>query len=432
MSDNNSWLDKNLGAQLLSRLVRPGVAQIGMGSTIATRMAQTAHPLPLLDDLEARWQSVFDMQDDALPLVLAQPAQPEANHSWPQKQYSARGSQAKQKPMPVVTPKQTKVAAQETPILMPNPKAEVQTNGKQTFVQPSNAKGETKTAVSPSASATKRQAPSTEPTSAQIVPSQPTSSNKPNTAVSPLPVVRPKQTAVHPQDTNINRKNAPHPSAQGSSNPQVELPATTRNLPPKVTKTAVPTLPTTRRAMPITLPLNKTAATDDARPVLPVVKPKRVANGASQQHTPAPKTAVQFPTVSPKPIDNAQSTSANPAKTSPPLPLVHVSNGEFVSRRHSDSLPLPARKATTHMPVAPAASPTQTSSFTAPSARPSVGVSSNVIQRDSNKTASDGEEPAVDTGNTAVNIDEIVAEVHRQFKRELAIEGERRGVLPWP
>ncbi len=453
MADNNSWLDKNLGAQLLSRLMRPGVVEIGMGQTIAARMAQTVHPLPLLDDLETRWQSVFDMQDDALPLVLAQPAQSGTNHSWPQKQSDARGSQAKQKPMPIVTPKRAKAAPQETP-LIPNPKAGVQTNGKQAFVPPANAKGETKTAVSkPTLAANPQTAPtsSTAPiatktkggsqTTASNQKSTPviasTSSNEPNTAVSALPIVRPKQTAVQP--TNAARKNTPlptmqAPSAQGNK-PKVDIPSAIQAVSPKGTKTKAQASLTMRSTFPAALPQNKPLLTPDTqsvdKPALPVVKPKRVANSISQRYTPAPKTAVQFPTVSPKVTGNTQSTSTSPAKPSSPLPLVHVPNSEPPSRRHSVSLPLPTRKATTPMPATPSASPASTSSFSAPSARPSVGVSSNVIQRDADITEGEAQEPATDMGNTAVDIDEIVAEVHRQFKRELAIEGERRGVVPW-
>ncbi|MCP5013274.1 MAG: hypothetical protein GY942_25115 [Aestuariibacter sp.] len=58
---------------------------------------------------------------------------------------------------------------------------------------------------------------------------------------------------------------------------------------------------------------------------------------------------------------------------------------------------------------------------------------SGVIQRsalDDQTTTAD----MIDQGNAAegtVDINEIVFEVQRQFRRELAIEGERRGATSW-
>jgi hypothetical protein len=52
---------------------------------------------------------------------------------------------------------------------------------------------------------------------------------------------------------------------------------------------------------------------------------------------------------------------------------------------------------------------------------------SGVIQRSETDEAPE----AINAPAEAVDIDEIVAEVQRQFMRELAIEGERRGVTSW-
>jgi hypothetical protein len=50
-----------------------------------------------------------------------------------------------------------------------------------------------------------------------------------------------------------------------------------------------------------------------------------------------------------------------------------------------------------------------------------------VIQRQGNGEAPEETNAPAET----VDIDEIVAEVQRQFMRELAIEGERRGITSW-
>jgi hypothetical protein len=54
---------------------------------------------------------------------------------------------------------------------------------------------------------------------------------------------------------------------------------------------------------------------------------------------------------------------------------------------------------------------------------------SNVIQRAPDLCDSGGD--AGDSAPAAVDVDEIVEEVQRQFMRQLAIEGERRGAMPW-
>jgi hypothetical protein len=70
-----------------------------------------------------------------------------------------------------------------------------------------------------------------------------------------------------------------------------------------------------------------------------------------------------------------------------------------------------------------------TPSYSQPtSAAPTVSsAGSGVIQRQAADEASE----ATDAPAETVDIDEIVAEVQRQFMREMAIEGERRGVSSW-
>ena len=472
MTDNNSWVNENLVAQLLGRLQKPGVAQISMAETIAARMEQTAHPLPLLDDLETRWQSVMEAQDDALPFVFAQPAQPEASPTFQQKHAGNQKRATGQKPLPVVAAKQVKRTRPNnhmpTNTVPAKPSAEQQAaanldTSTNTAVSPplqtsipqpqplispqkSNLKTQPSATEKPATSNTKptvQTKPSLDATSPQVV-SQSISAS-PDTAVPPMPVAKMTQTAVSPttqKQTNPNLNPSPDKQNPASTNSGVANPGVTNpgmaNPAPKnrssVTIKATPIKPRQPGRAPTPLVTaqnnisteNKTAAPKQNR--LPVVKPTKPKKQSAPQHMPAPKTAVQLPEA-PQPTNgHVQSTKPGPRQPAKNLPLIHAAN-QSANARHDASLPMPTRRAATNGPTT---TPSTSPAFAAPAARPSPTTASNVIQRNTDKSAADDvSESATETGGTAVDIDEIVAEVHRQFKRELAIEGERRGVLPW-
>jgi hypothetical protein len=138
-------------------------------------------------------------------------------------------------------------------------------------------------------------------------------------------------------------------------------------------------------------------------PAKPVIKPRATAR----------KAPITFPSAAPA-TANGRSSIANLADR--PLPVVRSEQAQVF--QSSAALPLPKTAVVAPSRPAPAL-PTTASS--------GVSGGSGVIQRQADDEAPEATNALAET----VDIDEIVAEVQRQFMRELAIEGERRGVTSW-
>lgn len=429
MSDNDSWLNENLVMHLLRRLARPGVAEIGMAETILSRMEHTAQPLPLLADLEQRWQNVMDAQADMLPFVYAQPVQPQVEAARNQQQAA------------VVRPKSSKVLANissESPDLKVVKGRRLSSDVKPfpnhlIEQRPSPDASVRQTAVSPKNRSSQQHAPKSNPVGKSVQTQKPKAASAsqarlapetiaarkmseaipdlPVTAVSQLPIVKAKATAVAPS--------VPHSKNKPTS-------AAPKNLPTSAAVKAPEKMSTATKSSPVLAdkPVLKTSA--DKMTDLPVVKPTLPQKLGTPRLPAAAPTAVTLPSVQPTPSPNTTPAKRpNLTNRTGELPLVRADDERMRNGRADLNLPTPASR----VPVRshnPAAAPT----FKPPPARPSQpAVTSNVIQRQVDNEA-DVETPNNEE-ETAVDIDEIVEEVQRQFMRELAIESERRGVLPW-
>jgi len=155
----------------------------------------------------------------------------------------------------------------------------------------------------------------------------------------------------------------------------------------------------------------QTAKTPPARPV---VRPRSTAR----------KAPISFPSATATPSTNSLAANGRSLATSlanGQLPVVRTerSQGQAPQSSQTSALPLPKTAVVTPSRAQPAPS--------LPASAPGSFSSSGVIQR----KADDEAPEATNAPAEAVDIDEIVAEVQRQFMRELAIEGERRGVTSW-
>ncbi len=435
MSDQLSWVDNKLVQRLQSRLVQPGVVQLDMGRSVVSRMEKMVKPQSLVQALGQRWQSALTSQGDYIPFVYAQPPQMEAetavsptqsiSQTPPTQKPTASPAQAEpelilaqeQRPSSAAEPQTTKASQ---PLA-----ARKKTASKTKSAQPASGNAPKETAVSPQPPLVESK-PLTNKKNQQQVAPQPPSATTPTIAAAqqlpgydstsdlPLPVVTAKETSV------------PTTAVSESSLPTVAKTSTAS----KAKVKGIPVNPShSANNSTVVVALQKAASTTPAMPVVPTnTKSVQTANNKAQAttqpkltslprplvkpQTAAPKAPLIFPSATPK-------TASGNGRTEPSIipdnPLPFVRSAPSPSSRPSSNMPLP--KTAVVSPSPPIATPASSAS------------ASGVIQRqpDDDQTASD----MSDMGQEPVDINEIVAEVQRQFKRELAIEGERRGATSW-
>jgi hypothetical protein len=237
---------------------------------------------------------------------------------------------------------------------------------------------------------------------------------KANLAGQPLPVVKAKQAA---SPTAVSR---PTPSAkpirQANGAPAVAAPASDQPLvvvtspttaPPTPAKgqQAAPSTEKGKTERPLVRPKTQVSPQAPVPPAKPVIKPRATAR----------KAPITFPSAtSAAATANGRSQTTNLADGL--LPVVRSEQAQVF--QSPAALPLPKTAVVAPSRPAPAL-PTTASS--------GVSGGSGVIQRSPTDEAPEATNAPAET----VDIDEIVAEVQRQFMRELAIEGERRGVTSW-
>ncbi len=454
MSKHETWVDNNLIQQLQGRKTQPGVINLNMGSDIVLRLEQMAGQLPLVQALGQRWQSVLMAQEDHPPFVYARPApaEPKAqNFSQPSQtvkpivvspkkivpqpptiQSKFPVNKPKSKPATVGGQTETGSAPKtrsipdlpKQPINVPPPAGQPQgsTQTDKTAGLPSQKarpqaavpriKNETTQPVLsgvsdtllplPLATAKGQNQPGPKTAAAAPLP-VPTAHSKPAAAppATPpseeeqsLPVVRAKQPGSQKRGEPVagNPQAAPLSSPVSPARPK-EIPQSTGKTPNRVAAGSIPN-------------------PHHSPPAMPVVKPRRSAAPKASISWPAP------PVVKSMNDDHAKET--NLSASFKPLPVVRPTS--IALKQGPTSLPLPTAKASGPASTQNPATPPRP----APLSRGSA-TGSNVIQRKENDTFSESETP----NSPAVNVSEIVEEVQRQFMRQLAIEGERRGATSW-
>jgi hypothetical protein len=398
------------------------------------RLEKTAELLPLALDLERRWQGVLDAQEDQPPLVYAQPLPASGAESGP----ASGGQRRVARPQPSAT--SPVVASAAPPQDMPKPDLVVD-SGQREGTQVGRPE---KSSNFPPSTVPLLPQPgkTTRPPANRIE-----KSAKPSPPAGSPPHPKAGSTDKAPATTSVVKAPAtpsvvaePTPAA-GASQTGLILPAKSAPASPISSATHQDAGP-----LPVVMATSKAAAApatangEDRQPKLvvvtpkaalkagngrpPVVKPSRTKAGPGQEstgaataarsgkpqlpvvrpHSPAPKTVVSFP----------------PAPTSTRLPVVQPIEARL--GQSPRDLPLPS-------PAGAQAAQTPGMSFGPAKPRVSPALASNVIQRTSDSAAV--KKSAAGSTPAGIGVDEIVEEVQRQFMRQLAIEGERRGVTSW-
>lgn len=448
MSDNISGLNKNLTEHLLSRLSQPGVTRLHMAEAITDRIEKMTEPLPLITNLEERWQSVLEAQDDLPPLVYVQPSPAPGVTSVPAQAANRRSSRPQETAVSLSIASATPLEKAPAPDLIidsskPKTKQVLDTEKSsqpdkistqsakqaQKLVKPSapiestnRPKSVSVDEASVTASAATRAAsavgssPITKPSQRELTlptkltPSvdQPAPAAPPASvtqkAVDPLPVATTSlKVAAAPAPVNADNSQPElvvvMPKARATAQPKTGVEA--KNAGPTLVKSTQPKVDRGRKSP------DKSAASLSDKPKLPVVKP----------HAPAPKAAVSTPSAPPTP----------PAAPSTPTTLPLVRPWETVPGKAHPDLPLPPVVSPQSNSV-PGKASGSAKRMVAPRPTPAVPAS-NVIQREADPAATNDD--TADSPPATVDVDEIVEEVQRQFMRQLAIESERRGVTSW-
>ena len=429
MSDQANWVDDKLVQRLQSRSTRPGVVALNMGHKVVSRVKQMAKPQTLVQALGQRWQSTLAAQVDQVPFVYAQPPQPEPEFAPSFRAERPAAITSKKQPVsqPVTMPVQpspTQAQAESKLVLAPekrpspNPTSQPSTKPKKMQMAASTTKKnkpENEPVTTPS---TTKKTTAVQQSQAESVPQSP--APPPVMTELPLPIVKAEETSAPP--TAVPPPLAPRPSRAKTKGTPVDQTQTRDNssivvvtaptavpIKPKMPIAPTTTPPAQEKPEPVRIVANKpkpAAQTSLPTPSRPLVKPQ----------PPAPKTTPTFPSATPAaPAVNGRNNS--PFPNSNPLPVVNSSAA-------------PSSPLTTAMPL-PKAAPTPSPAPTAvPASSPASA--NGVIQRaPDDEAVAASEANSSDAGQAAVDINEIVAEVQRQFRRELAIEGERRGATSW-
>ena len=447
MSEQASWVDEKFVQRLQSRSTRPGVVALNMGQEVVSRVEKMTGPQTLLQELGQRWQSTLTAQGNQIPFVYAQPSQPEPEIPLARRAGQPVASMTKTKTrqapsQPVTTAvSQPTTSRTESDLILAPEKRPSHTSASQPASKPEKAQTAVssshknkpgKTAAASASTIKKTTAVLQNPVESapQPVASAPSASepvtvsaDAPAAPLAPvkltLPIVQAKARPAPP--TAVSPPPAPQPAkAKTKGTPVSQLPAGNDSsivvvaAPPTApTKSKMPIVsttspPTREQAKPIQVTATKPKAT--SQPPLPTLPRPLV-----KPQPPAPKTTPAFPSATGTvPTENGRNNTF--IASTAPLPVVRAT--AVPGTPMTTALPLPK--------VAPLPSPGQAVTSTS-----SPAAASGVIQRSPDNEAITTGEASSDSEPSPVDINEIVAEVQRQFRRELAIEGERRGATSW-
>ncbi|VAW40755.1 hypothetical protein MNBD_CHLOROFLEXI01-377 [hydrothermal vent metagenome] len=452
MSEQESWLDANFIQRLQGRTVQPGIIRLDMGREVVSRLVQMAEQHPLLQELGRRWQSSLMAQSEQLPIVYARPAVVEPVNTAVSTQPRQPHQPQTVKPI-VIPPKRTPSDNQsgKRPFTQPNQPE----NRAVPSQQPQTTKSGIDSLPMAKSNAVTARPKLVEKVVSQKQKQQPVSTladNQPEAKALQGKTARPElvEGAVssnNPQPSpSIGETDTPLPLATSPNQSATVATATTKPVSTlkaqpravvqgkKVTSKKGKASSNAPSASQSTLVL-ATHAPRVPRKTEPVGKAQPPIIASSQQSQ--PRTASVMPVVKPQPLTSKRS-AAKPA-----LPAVKST----VGKRIIGGSPPSGSKSTTRLPVVrpfhaspkreasqmplPAQPAPRTAVTPTVASRPTMGAASNVIQRQVDETANGGETaPSTRSGRAVspeVNINEIVEEVQRQFMRQLAIEGERRG-----
>lgn len=449
MTEQADWVDLQLVQWLLARTKQPGVVRLAMGYDVVERMERMTKPPSLMKAIGERWHDSLAAQVEQVPFVYAQPAPVETVPTFPTQQTAVQpqqaqpkivaaptGTSAKQQPVSQVR-ENLPVSTEKRPSSLITPSPTPKIPAPKSIPSATNRES-SETAVPPTIPAPAQPSPKSQSTKPSLTAKQVAPEPQAAAQEQPMPVVIIKQPAVSSTaSTSI-------PLAQTA--PTVK-PGTTEvnTLAPKTvskSKTASTTLPSNHNyAVVIAAPTDPSTE----RPNMPIVTPTQTQSAPNKRlvkpiRPVADTKASTFPGASSRPLVQPRRIIPGTPPTFPSaVPVTQATNGQPKSPILADT-PLPiARPSLVKAPTdtstdlsLPKTAVTPPASATT-STIPGPGSTSGIIQRapaDESSTVTGGS-TAEESTQSSFDISEIVAEVHRQFKRELAIEGERRGVSPW-
>lgn len=416
--------------RLWQRGEQPGVVRLAQARDTARRLTGLGGP-PLADEVARRYVTVMALQQQMPPIVYAEPQPVAADRA------SVSNVQSETVlPLPVATSQlipshpATPLSTAQSLLPVVNVPNTPQPQSRLTSLRPQPIPTPSTTVV-PTAH------------SSLPLPTMPQPQNRPP-AAAPMPHLPHTAVVASTADTPVASPSLPllvvrpQMSGQTQAQPVTRPVATIPTLPKPVSQATITSTGSVMKTATVSA-----AATPQSPTYPPTTLPlPRTREAAAAEHTPASP---------PKPVVIAPATLpvAQPNRDETPLPVVReqFAAPSLPTAGFNQSLPLarpPASSMGNVSHVVQRKAHTGTAHQPAPSRQPSpapnrIVRTNSVIQRAPLKSKpaapskKDNQTSDEDSDTSpAIDMDELVDKVHRQFLRRLTVEGERRGKTSWP